>query len=628
MRRFDCSRPGAARVIDGDGMPGTFVFLKEEFQIDGVWGGIDLDASLRQLRAGIGSGGSTVSEAAFAALGATTVELSPVIVEQCEAVRTVARTATGVWTATLDIASREVTFLNEDTGQFETLAVRPEAGEQPAGSFSLELMGIPALETPRGNVTIDSVLVLLYLQQHQAGRELFGSVNAQDLQVTFEVCFGVLDEEAARLKAEAKAARSKETRTKTALRKAIEQRLEYGLPTPFDLDMQQETYSKTADRWVAERLQLADAIDQHRGVLTAREKEAAAGRKAVADAGAAADRAQQALAPLYERRALARHVQADAEAAVRGRTHCPDCEQPLHGLSGPGPLCPLCRQPDPGLPARQAARHEAVRKAKAASAAAEKDLRDLQQAAQKTVETRRTAEREAERLAGRAEAYRAKEITPREKALSQAAAAEAEARARLAEVKDRRKELVRIGELEKLAVSLSKRAEEAAKEWAAAEGDSQEHRLQTAKWLSQIFSDLVIPMAPDKIRTAVIDPKTFAPKINNRSLKQLARSAGLVSLAHTAYHLMCLEAARTMPLVRLPATQWLDAPFDGLGGGPEGEHLVNAALQVCAATAGDDAQIILTTPQALPASTIGLLVTEHDSTRPLIPHARAESEEA
>ncbi|MER5817432.1 hypothetical protein [Streptomyces californicus] len=165
-------------------------------------------------------------------------------------------------------------------------------------------------------------------------------------------------------------------------------------------------------------------------------------------------------------------------------------------------------------------------------------------------------------------------------------------------MKDRRKELVRIRELETLAASLSKRAEERAKEWAAAEGDSQEHRLQTAKSLSQIISDLVIPMAPDKIRTAVIDPKTLAPKINNRSLEQLARSVGLVSLAHTAYHLMCLEAARTMPLVRLPATQWLDAPFDELRGGPEGERLVNAALQVCAATAGDDAQIILITPRS------------------------------
>ncbi|MEU7295200.1 hypothetical protein AB0A76_18600 [Streptomyces exfoliatus] len=608
-------------------MPGTFVFLKEEFLIRGVWGGIDLGAPLRQLRAGVGSGGSTLSEAAFAVLGATTVELSPVILEQCEAVPTVVRTETGVWTATLDVASREVTFLNQDTGEVETLAVRPEAGEQSAGAFSLSLMDIPALETPRGNVTLDSVMVLLYLQQHQAGRELFGSVNAQDLQVTFEVCFGVLDEEAARLKAEASAARSKETRTKTALRKAIEQRLEYGLPTPFDLDMQQQTHTNTIDRWVTERRQLAGAVDHHRGVLTAREKETATGRNAVADAGAAADRAQQALAPLYEQRVLARRAQTEAEVAARGRTHCPDCEQALRGLSGTGPLCPLCQQPDPALPTRQAAREEEARKAKAASEAAEKDLHDLQQAAGRAIDARRQAQREADRLAGRAEAYRAQEITPREKALARAATAEAEARARLAEVKERRKELVRISELEKLAASLSKRADDAARAWAAAEGDSQEHRRQTAKGLSQIFADLVIPMAPEKIRTAVIDPKTFAPKINNRTLKQLARSAGLVSLAHTAYHLMCLEAARTMPLVRLPATQWLDAPFDGLGGGPEGERLVASAMKVCAATAGDDAQIILTTPQALPAQA-GLLATEHDSTHPLIPHARPESEES
>ncbi|MEU7153011.1 hypothetical protein AB0B15_34110 [Streptomyces sp. NPDC045456] len=98
----------------------------------------------------------------------------------------------------------------------------------------------------------------------------------------------------------------------------------------------------------------------------------------------------------------------------------------------------------------------------------EQDLRDLQKAAQKAVEARRKAEAESERLAGRAEAYRAKKITPCEKALAQATAAEAEARARLAEVKDRRKEQARIGELEKLAGSLSRRAEEAAKEWAAA----------------------------------------------------------------------------------------------------------------------------------------------------------------
>lgn len=133
-------------------------------------------------------------------------------------------------------------------------------------------------------------------------------------------------------------------------------------------------------------------------------------------------------------------------------------------------------------------------------------------------------------------------------------------------------------------------------------------------------------MAPDKIRSAVIDPRTFAPEINNRSLKQLARSAALVSIAHTAYHLMALEAARSMPLVLLPCCQWLDAPLDGLGGGPEGERLANAVLTVCAKIAGTDAQLILTTPQALPVRPQGKHATEHGSTKPPV-RAKAEPAE-
>lgn len=609
-------------------MAGKFAFLKEEFLIEGEWGGVDLDASLRHLRAGIGSGGSTISEAAFAALGATSVVLTPVIVEQCDAIRVKFATDEGIWTATLDLAAQHVTFLNKTTGEVEgPLPVRPEAGERAAGSFSLELMGIPAMETPRGKVTIDSVLALVYLQQHHAGRDTFGSVSAADMNVTLEVCFGVLDEQAARLKAQAQAARSRATRDATAVRKAVEQRQKYGLPTSFDLGMEQERYVKAADKHAAEVLRLAQELEHHQGVLTGRDAEAARGLQAVSSAAAAADQAHQGLASMYERRGLSRQRLTAAEEAARPRTHCPECEQSLQARSGEGPLCPLCRQPDPDLPVRRSQRAQELARAKAAAAAADTALNDAQRAAQKAVDARRKAEKDAQRLAGRAAAYRAQEITPREAARRRAIAGESEARAKLEAVKARRQELAQLTELEKKAASSSRQADDATKAWAAAEGDAQEHKKQTAKQLSQIFADIVIPMAPDKIRSAVIDPKTLAPKINNRTLKQLARSAGLVSIAHTAYHLMVLEAARSMPLVLVPRVQWLDAPLDGLGGGPEGERLANAVLTVCAATTSSDAQILLTTPQTLPVSPQGLHATEHDSTRPLIPHARPENDE-
>ncbi|WP_432171193.1 hypothetical protein [Streptomyces sp. 1222.5] len=608
-------------------MAGKFAFLKEQFLIDGEWGGIGLEASVRHLQAGIGSGGSTISEAAFAALGATSVVLTPVIVEQCDAIRVEFETDEGVWTSTLDLAAQQVTFLNKSTGEVEELPVRPEAGERAAGSFTLERMGIPAMETPRGNVTIDTVLVLVYLQQHHAGRDTFGSVSVADMNLTLEVCFGVLSEEAARLKAQARAARSRATRDATAVRKAVEQRQKYGLPTSFDLDMEQERYAKAADEQAAELLRLAQELEQHQGVLTARDAEAARGLQAVSSAASAADRAHQALASMYERRGLGRQRLEAAEEAARPTTHCPECAQSLEARSGQGPLCPVCRQPDPGLHERQAQRAQELVRAGKAALTADSELSDAQRIAQKAVDVRRKAEQDAQRLAGRAAAYRAQEIAPREAARARARAAESEARARLEAVKARRQELVQIAELDKSAASSSQRADDAEKAWAAAEGDAQEHRQQTAKQLSQILAEIAIPMAPDKIRSAVIDPKALAPKINNRSLKQLARSAGLVSIAHTAYHLMALEAARSMPLVLLPRCQWLDAPLDGLGGGPEGERLANAVLTVCAEIAGADAQLILTTPQALPARPQGLHVTQHDSTKPLIRHARRESDE-
>ncbi|MGI5451512.1 hypothetical protein ACQEVM_38270 [Streptomyces sp. CA-243310] len=613
-------------MSDEDVMSDTFVFLREEFLIDGAWDGLDLDAPLRQLRAEVGAGGSTVSEAAFVALGATTPVLSSVISEQCEAIRVRVRAKTEVWEATLDLARQEVTFVCETTGECTTLPVRPERGDRSAGSFTLELMGIPAVETPSGSVTIDCVMALHYLQQVHAPQRTFGAVNPQDMSVTLEVCLGALDENGARLKAQAKSSRSRATRDSTAQRKANEQRLAYGLPTSFDFDMEEETLSKAADGYVAEVLRIVRELEHHHGVQAGRDKEVAGGWQAVSAAASTADRLQQAQAARYESRGLARQALARAEEAARPRTHCSECEQQLRGLSGPGPVCPQCRQPDLELPARQAHRAEAVAKAKTALAASEAAIAGGNTTAQQAVTTRQKAEQEAQRLIGRAAAYRAQEITPREAARAQASAGEREARAKLAALKERRKELARIRELEQLAAASSQRAEDAEKAWAAAEGDAQEHRKQTAKQLSQIYAELVIPMAPDRIRSAVIDPKTFTPRINNRTMRQLARSAGLVSVAHVAYHLMLLEAARTMPLVRLAPLQWLDSPLDGLGGGAAGERLATAVLDICTATAGGGGQLILTTPQALSRSVPGMAVTEHDSSRPTIPHARPESD--
>ncbi|MEU9348027.1 hypothetical protein AB0D74_43210 [Streptomyces sp. NPDC048278] len=601
-------------------------WLKQEFLIDDEWDGVGLDAWLRHFKAGIGAGCSSLGDAFWITLGAVSLQLLPAVTEQIQAMRATVAFESGIWIITHDLLDQEVSFLNTTTGLVETFALVPEGGERSAGSYSVELMGIPAVETARGSVTLDSVMALCYLQQVHASHTVYGGANANDLAVTIEVCFNLLDEQTAKLKARSTAAKRSASNAATALKKAREQRTAYGLPVSLDLDADEARLSKALDSANAEVQRLENELETHLALLAVRTSEQADALKTAADAGAAADRAQHALAPLYEDRGQARAALAQAEQDTQQRTHCPACEQPLQQATGLGPVCYLCRQPDAAHSQRQARQRQRVATSRAALAAVENNLKTAQQQAHKAVDTRTARAQAAHKAVSRTDAYRAAEITPREKAKSQAVATAAGNRAAIAAVKDRRKELARMNDLERQAERAAADAEQARLAWAMAEGDAQLVRERTAKELSVIFAETVIPMAPDKIRSASIDPKTFMPKLNGRTPKQLARSAGMINIANNGLHLTFLKAARALPGVRLPRALWLDSSIDGLGAGDEGALLASRVLQAVTATAGDGAQIILATAHDLPPFA-GAVTTEHDSHHPVVPHARTATDD-
>ncbi|MFF5372841.1 hypothetical protein [Streptomyces sp. NPDC013187] len=600
-------------------MPCKLSWLKQELLIDGEWDGIDLEGPLRHVKAGIGAGSSSLGDAFWITLGAVSLKLLPAVTEQAQAMRATVAFDSGIWTITHDLLTQEITFLNTTTGQVETLPLVAEGGERSAGSYSVELMGIPVVETARGSVTVDSVMTLLYLRQVHAGHTVYGGANANDLGVTIEVCFGLLDEKAAKLKAQAIAAKNRATKAATALRKAAEQRIADGLPTSVDFDADEARLANALDAATAEVLRLDAELDTHRAILTTRTHEQAQALQRAADAGTAADRTQQTLAPLYEARGQARAALARAEQDARQRTHCPDCEQLLQRATRPVPTCGLCGQPDPD---GRAARHaQQLIAARTALAAVEDKLATAQADAQQATNTLTALIGAAQKAASRCDAYRTAEITPREQAKSKAAATAAETRAAITAVRDRRKELTRLSDLERIEKRTAQDAEQARMAWTVAEGDAQHIRKQTAKELSMIYAEKVIPMAPDKIRHASIDPKTFTPRLNGRTVRQLALSAGLINIANIGLHLTLLEAARTLPGALLPRAQWLDSSLDGLGAGDEGNSLSARALQIISATAAQDAQILVATAHDLPP-TPGTVTTEHDSHHPVIPHAR------
>ncbi|WP_329240811.1 hypothetical protein OG223_53120 [Streptomyces sp. NBC_01478] len=607
-------------------MPGKLTCLKQEFLIDGEWDGIALDALLRHLKAGIGAGCSSLADAFWITLGAVSLKLLPAVTEQAQAMRATVAFDSGIWVITHDLLTQEISFLNTATGQVEDLPVVAEGGERSAGSYSVELMGIPVVETARGSVTIDSVMTLLYLQQAYAGHTVYGGANLNDLGVTIEVCFGLLDEKATKLKAQSTAAKRSATKAATDLKKALEQRIADGLPTSVDLDTDEARLAKALDAANAEVLRLDTELEAHLAIHATRAGEQAQALRRAADAGTDADRAQQALAPLYEARGQARAALAQAEQDARPRTHCPECDQLLQQAAGPGPACVLCGQPDPARDGRQARKTQRHTAALDALASIEDSLKTAQARAQQAVDTRGIRIQAAQKAASRSDAYRTVEITPREQAKAKAAATAAETRAAITAVRERRKELVRLSELERMEKRTADAAEQARTAWTMAEGDAQHVRQQTAKELSMIYADKVIPMAPDKIRYASIDSKTFAPKLNGRTVRQLARSAGMINIANNGLHLAFLEASRTLPGMLLPCVQWLDSSLDGLGAGDEGALLAARTLQVISATAADDAQIIVATAHELPPAP-GTVTTEHDSHHPVIPHARTSGDD-
>lgn len=111
----------------------------------------------------------------------------------------------------------------------------------------------------------------------------------------------------------------------------------------------------------------------------------------------------------------------------------------------------LCWQPDTGQADRLALKARNTAAAQAAPTGVEDRLKAAQATAQKAVEARRTAEQAAQKATSRTDAYRTLEITPREQAKVQAQSTAAGHGAATAAVRERRKELIRITDLGRLA---------------------------------------------------------------------------------------------------------------------------------------------------------------------------------
>jgi hypothetical protein len=601
----------ALRVLAGweAVVSGEFTVLAVEFLVDEVWRGRGLAAELVHLKAPTGSGGSTGREALWAALG-----LEPAFTgeagENVQAVRTTVQVASGVWTATWERARREVTFVNEAGGITERRPVKAAGGQQSAGAFTLGLMGIPALATSQGEVTLECVRRLLCLPQEHAGAWAFP--RGGDQRTTMEIVFGVLDEDTVRVKARHAAAEKAAKAARRAAEKERAKRQDRGLPVEHDFDVQEQRLREQVSRELAAAERLEGELDQRRAALAGHQTAASAAREHMATRTAAVEETSRAQHPLLERLGQAR---ARLALGKRSGGDCPGCKQgvPARGKG----QCWLCGQDDP----RQDRLHRERETARAEIAELEATLEHARRGEREALARRVQAQNDWLAAVERVEDYRAKEIAPWETALAEVTTRVAVTRVQLEALDQRRGELAELAEREQALAAAEQEANDARRDWEAVKETAEERRDQVAKELSVVFADFLTAMDPE-VRTAAIDPATLTPRVNERLPQNTAIHGGQITLTHIAYHLTLLAAAWRLPGCRLPAFQWLDSPLEALD-----RHRSDAARAILRASreAGPGGQVVLATAGDLPGSHPGMRTIALNSQDRFIPHLTSSS---
>ncbi|MFD5123630.1 hypothetical protein [Streptomyces sp. NPDC058385] len=604
-------------------MSGELKILKHEFKVGGVWEGRGTTATLMQFKGPTGVGGTTGCKTALAAMGSTAAKLVGEADEDVEAVRLTIEVATGRWHLTHDRFTGDTEFVNEATGEAVTHPAKPDSGQQSSGAFFLSLVGLPVVETDRGAVTLDAVLRCLCLSQQRASTaQVGGAIGGQNHETTWEIAAGLLDEKALRLKAKARHTASTARKERKRLEELQDKRRAHGLATATDLERREARHRDDEARAVTDVEAATIALDEAGRLHTKHKNAADAAQEALTTTERETRQAARALRARYEERGAARERHQQAQDKLAYRTHCPECNQQLTPPVGSQQLCHLCKEPDSDRQARLARLQQEAHDAKLAEQRADQAVRDGEAAEHAATARQDGAKEEARRLQRTADTFQLNHVATAQAARDQAQARRREARIQLDAVNELRKELHEVKEREQSVARSDAAAQDAERVWKAAETAADERRSWLAKELTGIFAPLLTGMTGE-VSDAYIESKMFTPMVNGRQPKDLYHYAGLFNLIQLAWHLTLFTAARTVDGFNLPAFLWLDSPLDGLGAGEDGERHATAALRAIvevSAAAGDEGQIIFTTPQTLPTSHGGVRTTILDSTNRYIPH--------
>jgi AAA domain len=466
------------------------------------------------------------------------------------------------------------------------LRVGQPAEANSVSKFLLDQLKVPAVRVPRSRrnpagkhttVSFNDLYSYMYLPQTEIDRSTINhleGVRDPKRRSTFEVIYGLIDAEMAKLQVEIGNLSEEISRAKSSIAE-IEQFVE-ALELPAIEVLEERLQSSERVLSLRER-ELADVRDGMRGVGLAGssrrrvEDLAAELNAALSDREAAATQCEElerltSQIALDEQRTV-RSMMAGTELAGIEYRACPRCLQDVSQREAPEGTCVLCHQQEPEslLTVTLEDELERLRRQQRESEVLLADARGEDALLKKRVQELETSLTAARTAADR-EAEDA--VAPFVDQVGALSTEIGELRARL----DGDQEGLRLHvELERRRTMLQKLVDRQAKLGSLLDQEKERQQLALARVdeLSIAFDEILQSLQLPWYEPSYIDPKNYLPMVGGKKLEDLS-SGGMKVLVNDSYFLAGLAYALRVPEeTHLPSLMVIDSPMKNFGAGED-----------------------------------------------------------
>ncbi|GJF30251.1 hypothetical protein KNE206_29510 [Kitasatospora sp. NE20-6] len=525
----------------------------------------------------------------------------------------------------------------------QTLAVRSADRRDTLSDYLLQSIGFPRESIPStrdGNaqsldLTFSNLFAYIYMEAHNIDSQVVGHRDTwfnRKRKELFKLMFALTDSALMELRLEKNALDDKLKKKKS----------EYANVTQF----LEASDSRSEEELRAELTGLREMLGQADSTLASLrfelEETAAADTVLRQDLGRAVEAARHASQEVLSARdlvearaAVVAQVSLDLARLERSATAiemlspfdfvvCPRCMQRLENRLVPTDHCVVCLQHDPHdadvdpavVQQTRTALEEQLQDAQAVQAA---DTHVLQRARERAEQ----ADFLATTLRRQLDALTRDTVAPRFDAISQSSARVATLKATIDAVAQLREFWARARSINQTVRDVTAERKDVNAAIKARNAELQSRQTLVAQ-LSTSFRVILENFQPPwEVQSAVVDPNTYLPVVNETQFEDLqASGGGINACVNLAYSLALLEFGLTHPDVLIPSLLIIDSPRRAFGNNPDDQERgrrIYDRFKILADTYGESLQLIVadndTAP--VPSDTFGKI--ELDYTNPLVP---------